>query len=402
MSSAGVVGLAASNLLLHGLRTALSVTGVGIGVAAVLLLTALGEGARGYVLGEFEGLGSDVLAILPGKLETSGGMPGITGVPNDLTLADARAVEAALSEVVQVVPLTLGNDTVSRSGRARAVVVIGSTTGLAPVRGLEVASGRFLPEGEWRRAAPLAVIGATVARELFDGESALGGKVRLGGWRLRVIGVLESRGVHFGVDMDDVVIVPVATAMQIFDESSLFRIAAQLRPGSSMERAGNQATRVLLDRHGEEDFTVTTPDAVIESLGSILDTLTLALVGIALISLSVAGIGVMNVMLVSVSERTAEVGLLKAIGARPDQILTVFLVEAALLAGVGGVAGVVAGASLVELVVGFYPGFPARVPGWAVVSALLVSVVVGVVFGVLPARRAVGLDPVVALARGLA
>jgi putative ABC transport system permease protein len=237
-----------------------------------------------------------------------------------------------------------------------------------------------------------------VARELFGVDDAVGQVVRVGDWRMRVIGVLEPRGQQLGMDMDDVVIVPVATAMKMLNRSGLFRLVIQVRTHADLERAKAAVVRRLSERHGEEDVTVITQDAVVSAFSSILGALTMALGGIAAISLAVAGVGIMNVMLVSVSERTREVGLLKAIGAGRGQILAAFLTEAILISSAGGLLGLALGWAAVAVLVAVYPALPASPPVWAVVAAFSLSVVVGAVFGVLPARRATRLDPVAALA----
>lgn len=389
--------LAAAALTSHRRRTGFSLLGVGIGVAAVLVLTALGEGARIYVGQQFESLGTNNLIILPGRTETAGGMPGFSGVPNDLTLEDARALQRGLRSSQNVVPVSLGNDTVESGARSRQVIVLGSVPEILEVRRLAVRSGSFLPESPWDRGAQVAVLGSKLAKELFPTRSAVGEVVRIGGRRTRVLGVLESRGVQLGVDMDETVFVPVATCMRMFNRSSLFRVVCEIRAHADMGAARARAKAILLERHGEEDFTLITQDAVLGALGKILGALTLALAGIAAISLSVAGIGIMNVMLVSVSERTAEIGLLKAVGSAPRQILSLFLAEAVLLSLAGGVLGLGLGWALVRGLVTLYPAFPATPPPWAIAAALGVSSVVGVFFGVLPARRAMRMDPVDAL-----
>jgi putative ABC transport system permease protein len=215
---------------------------------------------------------------------------------------------------------------------------------------------------------------------------------------MRVIGVLEARGQQLGIDMDDVVVVPVATAMKMLNRSGLFRLVLQVRTHADLERAKTAVLRLLTERHGEEDVTVLTQDAVVSAFSSILAALTMSLGGIAAISLAVAGVGIMNVMLVSVSERTREVGLLKALGAERRQILAAFLTEAILISSAGGLLGLGLGWAAVLLIVAIYPALPASPPIWAVAAAFLLSVAVGAVFGVLPARRATRLDPVSALA----
>jgi putative ABC transport system permease protein len=216
--------------------------------------------------------------------------------------------------------------------------------------------------------------------------------------RARVVGVLAPKGSQLGMDLDETVSIPIARAMRLFNRRSLFRIMIEVRAWADLESVRRDVVRLLADRHREEDVTVITQDAVVSSFSSILRALTLALAAIAAVSLTVAGLGIMNVMLVSVSERTAEVGLLRAVGAGRRQVLAVFVAEAALLAAAGGVAGLATGMLGVWALRGFFPAFPAKPPAWAVVASLGVSLVVGVVFGLLPARRASRLDPVAALA----
>jgi putative ABC transport system permease protein len=226
----------------------------------------------------------------------------------------------------------------------------------------------------------------------------VGQVVRVGDWRMRVLGVLAPRGQQLGLDMDDVVVVPVATAMKMLNRRSLFRLLLQVRTHADLDRAKERAVRVIAERHGEEDVTAITQDAVLGALTSILGALTLALAGIASVSLAVAGVGIMNVMLVSVSERTREIGLLKALGAARGQILAAFLAEAVLISSAGGLLGLLVGWLAVRALVAVYPALPATPPPWAVAAAFSLSVTVGAVFGVLPARRATRLDPVAALA----
>jgi putative ABC transport system permease protein len=380
-------------------RTLLSLLGVSISVSAVVLLTALGEGARAFVQSQFEGLGSNIVVVLPGKVKTAGGMPGIGNTTSDLTISDAQVLRRAVPEALHVAPLCVGTEALSSGPRSRNAIVIGTTAEMLPIRGLEMGAGEFLPAGDWQRGANVIVLGATLARELFPGESALGALVRLGDWRLRVIGVTRPRGVHFGADLDAAAFVPVATAMRLFDRSSLFRVMLMLRSHESVEPVVARVQDLLRRRHGREDVTLITPDAVLGSLGSILTVLTLALSGIAAISLGVAGIGIMNVMLVAVSDRRTEIGLWKAIGAAPGQVMALFVTESALLSTAGGVLGVALGFALSALARALFPTFPASPPWWAAAIALATALLVGVLFGALPARHAVKLDPVVALAK---
>jgi putative ABC transport system permease protein len=393
-----LANFALTALARHRLRTSMSLIGVAIGVAAVVSLTALGEGARRYVTGQFAAIGSNFVVILPGKNETTGAFPGMGGVPNDLTLDDAKALQRGLAQVKFVAPVSMGNETVAHLERRRQVMVVGSTREFLEIRQLEVARGSTLPTGDLERGTQVALLGATVADELFGNEEAVGRPVRVGDWRMRVIGVLERRGEQMGFDMDDLVIVPVATGMRIFNRTSLFRVILGVGAHRDVDAACDRAVAIMTERHGEEDVTCITQESVVSSLSSIVTALTLALGGIAAVSLSVAGIGIMNLMLVSVSERTREVGLLKAIGAGHRQILAVFLAEAILIASMGGLLGLTLGWAGIRILVWVFPAFPASTPLWAVAAALATSVGMGALFGVLPARRAARLDPVAALA----
>lgn len=385
----------------HRLRSALCLTGVAVGVAAVVVLVSLGEGARSYVEGQFGALGTNLVIVVPGKSETVGGAPPVTGgVVRDLTLEDARTIARRGRDVRRVAPVTLGTAPVKYAERGRNVSVIGATPDYLRIRELEVAAGEGLPETDPRLGGRVCLIGRTVQRELFQGDNPLGKVVRIGEWRFRVVGVLGRKGQTLGLDVDDLVIIPVGTGLRLFNRAGLFRILLQATSREAVPAAAVEAKQILIERHeGYEDFTIVTQDALLGTFNEILGTLTLALAGIAAISLAVAGIGVMNVMLVSVAERVPEVGLLKAVGARNRQVLAVFLAEAVAVSLAGGLAGVSAGFAGTALLRLIYPALPAATPAWAVWSSLGVSFLVGLLFGVLPARRASRLDPAQALGR---
>ncbi len=383
------------------LRTGLLVLAMAIGVAAVVTLTALGDGARRYVVREFSAIGSNLVIVLPGRTETGGVNPGsfISDTPRDLTIADARALLRAPS-VHRVAPLAVGTSELSVAGRLREGMVIGSTAEFIDVRQLKLAQGRFLPAEDWERGSPVMVIGATLRAELFAGRSALGQFVRVGDRRFRVIGVLAPAGSGLGMNTDELAIVPVAGALAMFNTGSLFRILVEARNRDAIEAVKRQVADVIQARHdGEQDVTVLTQDALLATFDRLIGTLTLGVAGIAAISLAVAGILVMNVMLVSVAQRRGEIGLLKALGADAATIRSVFMVEAALLSAAGALVGYAGGLGGAATIRALYPNFPAYPPGWAVLAGLGTALVTGMVFGVLPARRAARLDPVVALAR---
>jgi putative ABC transport system permease protein len=400
MKAADLLRHAAGAIHGHRLRTILTLLGTAVGVAAVILLTALGEGARRYVTNEFASLGSNLLIVLPGKTETSGAAPLFSATPRDLTLEDAEILLRRSNRLSRLAPLTVGQAPVRFMERERNTTVVGSTADLLSVRQLKLGAGRFLPDADSERGGPVCVIGRTLQRELFGETNPLGQAIRVGEWRFRVIGVMASKGESLGMDMDDVVIIPVASGLRLFNRTSLFRIMIEVRSHDQIEEARRDVLAILRERHdGDEDVTVITQDSVLESFDRLLRTLTFALGGIAAISLAVAGLGVMNVMLVAVTERTSEVGLLKALGANSRQVQSLFLAEAALLSASGGVAGLAIGYAAANVLGRIYPALPATPPTWAVVAAVVLSFGMGLIFGVLPARRAAKLDPVAALSR---
>ena len=302
--------------------------------------------------------------------------------------------------VSRVAPLAVGTSEISFGGRLREVMVAGTTAEFVEVRRLALAQGRFLAAGDWRRGASEAVIGAKVRDELFGAEPALGRLVRVGDRRFRVVGVMAVSGQGLGMNTDELVIVPVALALAMFNSNTLFRILVEAHGRESIEPAKAQVAAILKQRHeGEEDVTVITQDAVLATFDRLLGALTLAVAGIAAISLAVAGILVMNVMLVAVAQRTAEIGLLKALGATGGAIRAAFLAEAAMLSLAGAAIGYLLGQLGAAAIRQLYPAYPAYPPDWAVLAGLATALVTGVLFGVLPARRAARLDTVEALAK---
>ena len=383
------------------LRATLLVLAMAIGVAAVVVLTALGDGARRYVMNEFSSLGSNLVIVLPGRTETGGFSPGgaITNTPRDLTVDDAQALLRARA-VTRVAPLAIGTSEISAGGRLREVMVAGTTAEYLQLRRMDLAQGRFLAAGDWNRGAAEVVIGANVRRELFGNNPALGQLVRVGDRRVRVVGILAASGQGLGMNTDELVMVPVSLAQAMFNSNTLFRILIEANSRDAIEAAKAQAAEIIKMRHdGELDVTVITQQAVLSTFDRLLGTLTLGVAGIAAISLAVAGILVMNVMLVSVTQRTAEIGLLKALGATGGGIRLVFLTEAAMLSLTGAIVGYVLGQVGAALIRQLYPTFPAYAPDWAVLAGLGTALVTGIIFGVLPARRAARLDPVQALSR---
>lgn len=396
------------DLLLHAwtavrsvpLRAFLITLAMGIGVASVILLIALGESARRYIVQEFEALGTHLLFVMPGRSETTGGQPPLFGeTPRDLTLDDAGAI--LQSPYIQAVaPVTIGSAPVSARGLERESMIMGSTAALLKVRHLSMRLGKFLPETEADRALSVCVIGETIRTELFGTGPALGQWLRINDRRFRVIGILASEGQSISVDFDEIVIIPVASALALFNTESLFRVLAEAGSKPAMLAAVEDIRAIIRQRHeGEDDVTVITQDSVISTFDEILGALTLAVTAIAAISLAVAGILVMNVMLVTVAQRTAEIGLLKALGATSRQMRWIFLTEAAMLSTGGALFGILVGHLGLYALQAAYPEFPLAIPNWALYAAVAVALVTGLLSGVMPASRAARLDPIQALSR---
>ncbi len=376
-------------------RSLLTVTGIAIGVAAVVLLTAIGEGIHRFVLAEFTQFGTNLIAVTPGKTSTLGMSGAMISNVRPLSLEDAAALRQ-VPDVKEVVPVVQGNAAVEGGGRSRRTMVFGAGAKVPEIWGMRPVIGRFLPEGAGA-ARPVAVLGSRLREELFGSASPLGARVRIGGEPYRVIGVMESKGQMLGFDLDDTVYIPVERAMSMFDRDSLMEIDL-LYDRNADSATVAERVRVLLERrHGSEDFTITTQDQMLEVLGSVLDVLTAVVAALGGISLAVGGIGILTIMTIAVRERRREIGLLRALGAGRGQILVIFLLEAVLLALLGGAIGFVVGAGGAWLVGVGVPALPTRTAWDFVLIAEITAGMIGLVAGALPALQAASLDPVVAL-----
>ncbi len=396
MATTDLLRLAAGALRGHRLRTFLSMLGIAIGVCAVILLTAIGEGTRRYVLDQFTQFGTNIIAINPGKQETIG-IPGVLGgTTKQLTIDDAEAL-ARLPGVERVAMFSLGSGRVEAEGRGRSVFIYGATEALTDVLKFSVRQGSFLPAGDPRRGGSVAVLGPTLKRELFGEVNALGKFVRVGGQRFRVIGIMEPKGQILGMDIDDVVYVPVSQGLKLFNQDELWEIDV-IFSHAGLERQVEASVRArLTERHGREDFTVTTQTQMLDVFGNVMDMITAGVAAIGGISLLVGSIGILTIMWIAVGERTSEIGLLKALGATSTQVQLLFLAESGALSLAGGALGVGVGFGLAMLARTAVPGLPVHVPTEFVIAALAVSFATGLASGVLPARRAAALDPVDAL-----
>lgn len=378
------------------LQSFLTGLGIAVGIGAVILLTSMGEGLQRFVVAEFTQFGTNLIAINPGKVNTMGTPLGVLGSERLLTLEDSEAL-ARLPEVEAAVPMVQGNAEVKAQGRTRRITLYGVGAEMDRAFRLQVASGRFLPADDPRTARPFVVLGAKVARELFPGANPLGQRMQVGDQPARVIGVMEAKGFVLGFDMDDTVYIPAVRALDLFEREGLMEIDVLYRQGYTPEEVTAAIRRLLVNRHGQEDFTITTQEQMLEVLGEVLSMLTVAVGALGGISLLVGSVGIFTVMTIAVRERTAEIGVLRALGASRRRILVLFLLEGTLLAALGGCGGLLGGAAIAWLIHALVPLLPVHTPWTFVFLAELLAMIIGVVAGILPARQAAALDPVQAL-----
>jgi putative ABC transport system permease protein len=384
------------SLASHRLRTALTALGIAIGIAAVILLTSIGEGLHRFVIAEFTQFGTNIIGVTPGRVQTRGLALGAVNTIRPLSIDDAVALERAPH--VQVTnPTVQGNGEVVHAGRTRRVTIYGVGADFARAFSMRVASGEFLPRDDPRAPRAFVVLGSKVARELFGAANPLGARLRVGAERYRVVGVMESKGQVLGFDLDDTVYIPAARALDMFNRESLMEIQVTYDPTAPLAEVEAGLRRILVARHGGEDFTLTPQQKMLEVFGTVLDAITFAVAAIGAISLAVGGVGILTILTIAVAERTAEVGLLRALGATRRRILLLFLSEAALLAALGGAAGLAFGWGIAGALKLALPALPVHVPWVYAVLAELVAVGVGLAAGVMPARRAARLDPLEAL-----
>jgi putative ABC transport system permease protein len=392
-----LAGLSAEALRAHKLRYTLSALAIAVGIAAVVLMVSIGEGMRLYIEEQVSQFGTTLISVNPGKVETRG-IPGAAGgSARKLTLADARALKR-IPGVMGVVPVAYGTALVEHGNRGRRVFVYGVSHEAPAVWSMPVSAGQFLPEMDYDRAAPVCVLGPKLKRELFGDANALGANVRIGEARHRVLGIMESKGQFLGFDLDDCVYIPVAGAMRLLNRSELDEIDLRAASPADIDPVAERVRLMMIDRHdGEEDVTIVTQKDSQAMVSNILGVVTTVVSGIAAISLLVGAIGILTIMWIVVRERTAEIGLVKAIGARRGQILAWYLAEAAATALAGGIGGLllgVGGAMLLALVI---PGLQSHTSPLLVLGALAMAFTVGIASGVAPALQAARLDPVQAL-----
>ena len=391
------IHLALRAITAHRLRSFLTLLGIAVGIAAVILLTSIGEGIHRFVLTEFTQFGTNLVSVAPGKVKTSGPAP--TGIPSSvrpLTLADAEALRR-LPHITGMSALVWGNTEVKANGRLRRTTINGVTPDMLKVYSMNVRSGQFLPPEDVDSARAFLVLGAKLKNELFGAENALGARVTVGNMQFRVIGILEAKGQFLGIDLDDAAYIPTARALELYNRDGMMKIDLSYEEGIPSARISAAIISTLKARHGREDFTITTQEDMLRTLSNILDVLTMAVGALGSISLLVGGVGIVTIMTIAVTERTSEIGLLVALGAPRRTILGLFLGEAVALSALGGLAGLALGITLAQLIHLLVPALPVHTPIAFVLVAETIAIAIGLLAGVLPARRAARLDPVDAL-----
>ncbi len=392
-----LVAAALEAIRANKVRAFLTMLGVIIGVLSVILLVALGEGAKGYLADTFAGMGVNLLQIVPGKRETQG-MAAPMASTHKLTREDAQAIARRAYTVESVVGVVVGGGPLRYGNRMRDTFIIGCGPRMLDIHEMKVETGANFTEEDEDGHRRYVVLGKTVVDELFGNENPLGKKMKVSDSEFRVVGVLARKGTTLGFDMDDMVIIPDTTALDLFGLDALTRLDVRARDKADVQPAVADVSEVLKSRHGGTvDFTVISQDDMMATFNGIMATMTAVLLAIASIGLLVGGIGIANIMLVSVRERTREIGVRRAVGAKRRDILAQFLVESVVISMLGGLLGLALGALIIWAAALAVPGLPIRLSAWIVAVAMAFSAGVGVAAGVEPARRAAKLPPVDAL-----
>ncbi len=391
--------MATDSLMANKGRSMLNMLGIIVGVMSVILLIALGEGSREFIIGQFSNAGTNLVIVTPGKFESRGGPPIVASSPEQLTMQDTDYVNR-IPGLIGAMPIMVGTSEVSSGNRSRAVYVIGANENWPRIRNFKPSVGRFFTEEESDAGRQYALLGQKVAKELFGARNPLGESIKVNDIKFRIIGLMEPKGETMGFDLDDLVLVPVKAAMVVFNTDKIMSIQASAASssGAAIDQAAADIRRVLMERHdGKEDFTIETQKDMIDRLAEITQYLTYTLLGIASISLLVGGVGIMNIMLVSVKRRTLEIGLRKAVGASRRDILLQFLIESMTVSVTGGLLGLAGSLAVMGLLMLAVPALPVQLHAWNVALSLGFTAFIGVTAGVYPAWTAAAKDPVEAL-----
>jgi len=393
-----IINVAKDSLFVNKIRSVLTMIGIIIGVSAVILLVSIGEGARREIYKELGELGSNILIVVPGKTSKEGGMHMGTSVVRKITYDEARFVEKRAKNIIHAVPVIVGTSWIKYKGKSRDTYIVGVTDPYFGIRNLNIEIGRSINTSDVDSGQKVCVLGKTVKKEIIGDANPLGAVVSIGDTKYRVIGIMAPKGMALGFDIDDVVFIPTTAAMELFDTDRLFNITVKVRKAELVDEAKKEIREILVRRHAnKEDFTILSQDEMIAVMGKILNIMTAVLAGIATISLIVGGIGIMNIMLVSVKERTREIGIRKAVGAKNRDVLLQFLAESVILSVIGGMGGIILGIALSVGLHYFFDFLPTHITWWSIVVAFLFSGIIGIFFGVYPARKASLYDPIVAL-----
>lgn len=399
MQTSAILRMSLESLWAQKLRTLLTILGMVIGVGSVVLLVSVGEGAKRYVMREFEGLGSNLIVVQPGKSDKKTHLgPPVGAAQRKMTVSDVSAIERTARNIEAVSGLVLGTVSARYEESLSNITVFGTNEQFPDILSIAVGQGGYFTreEDEYRRR--VVVIGRNVAHELFGDLSPLGRRIKLNESEFRIVGVLAPMGDKLGLSFDELAFIPTQAALKLFNEDKLFGIRAKASSRVGMDDAVEEIREILRERRdGEEDFTILTQLSMMESLNTILSMLTYVLAAIATISLIVGGIGIMNITWVSVIERTQEIGIRRAVGARRRDILQQFLSEALGLSFLGGLLGVGGALAITYILYAVFPAFDMRSPWWILLPAFGMSLLVGVVFGVGPAWRASRIETLDAL-----
>ncbi|MGE5554188.1 MAG: ABC transporter permease [Betaproteobacteria bacterium] len=399
MSFVEAVRIALEGIRSNKMRSFLTMLGVIIGVGAVIAMVSIGEGAKQSVSAQIQGLGSNLLIVMPGRMFGGAGTAsGARGSANVLREAEVKAIKEGCPSVAEVAPETSRQYVVKWGGKTTTTSISGTSPEYPKVRNTPVARGGFFDTRDVKRRARVAVLGPTVVADLFGDVNPLGQSIMIGRQKFTVIGVTAAKGQTGFMDNDDRIYIPYSTAQRRLFGTDFFRtIYVEAKDSESMQQATEEISAVLTRRLGDsERFTVRNQADILNTVQATTQVFTFLLAGIASVSLLVGGIGIMNIMLVSVTERTREIGIRKAIGARQRDILQQFLVESMVLSVLGGVVGILLGVGASRLI-SRLAAWPTSVPSYSVVLAFGFSVAVGLFFGIYPAAKAARLDPIAAL-----
>jgi len=390
-----LITLSYRTVLSHKLRSWLTALGIIIGIAAVVVLTSIGRGIHSFVLAEFTQFGTNLIGVHPGKTTTLGVSGATISTVRPLVLADAVSL-SKVENIIAASPLVQGNVRIEAKDKQRRTNVLGVGSAVPEIWRIKVISGRFLPSEESNPRA-FAVLGNKLATELFGAANPLGQRIRIGSDRFRVIGVMEKKGQMVGFDMDDTIYIPAAKALELFDRESLMEIHLLYNSNARVAEVEKAIKRNLIARHGSEDFTLVTQNQMLKRMDSILNILTLAVAALGSISLLVGSVGILTIMTIAVSERISEIGLLRAVGAERRTIFQMFLCEALALSALGGLCGVLLGIAIVQILDAVLPALPVELAWTYIVAAFVVSLLIGIAAGVVPAMKAARLEPLEAL-----